>query len=107
MLDGPTVCQHDFQEASRNAYPGIYIPDCKPTGGYKDVQCRGSYCFCVDKRGNELKGTRMSISEGRPRCDRPGTLHVSRCSYKFFSVNERPFTCELKLVCLQMRLFLM
>lgn len=72
-VDGPTVCQHHFQEASRNTFPGIYIPDCKPSGGYEDVQCRGSYCFCVDKRGNELKGTRMSVSEGRPRCDRPGT----------------------------------
>ena len=68
-----TVCQYQFQKASRNGFPGVYVPDCKTTGGYKDVQCRGSYCFCVDKRGNELKGTKKSISEGRPDCNRPGT----------------------------------
>jgi len=56
-----------------NAVPGAFIPQCTPDGGYDQVQCRGSVCYCVDKRGNEIQGTKLPTGDGRPQCDNPGT----------------------------------
>ena len=74
-----TVCQHQYQQQSASSVPGVFIPRCKPDGSYDDVQCRGSVCFCVDRRGHELRGTRVSIGEGSPKCAMPGVV-------KFFNI---------------------
>ncbi|KAK3737700.1 hypothetical protein QZH41_008039 [Actinostola sp. cb2023] len=68
----PTVCQYKYQMSSVNAVPGAFIPQCTPDGGYDQVQCRGSVCYCVDKRGNEIQGTKLPIGDGRPQCHSPG-----------------------------------
>ncbi|KAJ8415766.1 hypothetical protein AAFF_G00403230 [Aldrovandia affinis] len=63
-----------FRAAFQNSRPGacqrdpsvLYIPQCTETGRYRQVQCQGSECWCVDSRGAEVTGLR---SEGRrPRC---------------------------------------
>lgn len=72
----PTVCQYQYRQQTSNAAPGTFIPRCKPDGSYNDVQCRGSVCYCVDRRGNELPGTRVSIGEGSPNCATPGMTIV-------------------------------
>ena len=40
--------------------PGAFIPRCNEEGYYKATQCHGStgQCWCVDKYGNELAGSR-------------------------------------------------
>lgn len=40
---------------------GAFIPSCKMTGDYEEIQCHGStgFCWCVDEFGNELPGTRI------------------------------------------------
>lgn len=68
----PTVCQYQYQQQKDNAARGAFIPRCKPDGSYDDVQCRGSVCYCADRRGHELSGTRVSIGAGSPQCATPG-----------------------------------
>ncbi|XP_043117353.1 thyroglobulin [Puntigrus tetrazona] len=44
----------------------LYVPQCTEDGRYREVQCHGSECWCVDSRGLEMKGSR--ITGTRPRC---------------------------------------
>uniref|UniRef100_A0A673G072 Thyroglobulin n=1 Tax=Sinocyclocheilus rhinocerous TaxID=307959 RepID=A0A673G072_9TELE len=43
-----------------------YVPQCTEDGRYQEVQCQGSECWCVDSRGLEITGSRITGS--RPRC---------------------------------------
>ncbi len=43
-----------------------YVPQCTKDGRYQEVQCQGSECWCVDSRGLEITGSRITGS--RPRC---------------------------------------
>uniref|UniRef100_A0A671QW17 Thyroglobulin n=1 Tax=Sinocyclocheilus anshuiensis TaxID=1608454 RepID=A0A671QW17_9TELE len=43
-----------------------YMPQCTEDGRYQEVQCQGSECWCVDSRGLEITGSRITGS--RPRC---------------------------------------
>ena len=54
---------------------GAYAPQCHADGTYKDTQCHSStgYCWCVDKEGNELRGSRYRFET--PEC--------KRCKYNF------------------------
>ncbi|XP_019274485.2 nidogen-1 [Panthera pardus] len=40
--------------------PGLFVPECDEHGHYVPTQCHGStgYCWCVDRDGRELEGTR-------------------------------------------------
>jgi hypothetical protein len=69
---GQTECEYRRDTASANAVPGAPILQCTPNGGYDKVQCRGSSCYCVDNRGNEIQGTTLAIADGKPKCDNPG-----------------------------------
>jgi hypothetical protein len=69
-LAGLTICQKERQIAigwTGIAAPGQFVPKCKINGAYELVQCRGSaeFCWCVDKDGNEMSGTRR---RGKPIC---------------------------------------
>lgn len=50
----------------------VFSPECNQDESFKPVQCHKStgYCWCVDKRGNEIWGTRIS---GKPNCSEIGT----------------------------------
>ncbi|XP_053155988.1 nidogen-1 isoform X2 [Hemicordylus capensis] len=60
-----TRCQHE-QEQSMSLAPrgprpvGHFIPQCDIYGNYLPTQCHSStgYCWCVDRDGNEIDGTR-------------------------------------------------
>ncbi|XP_037080107.1 proteoglycan Cow-like [Pollicipes pollicipes] len=47
--------------------PGAYLPSCDSDGFYRPTQCHGSQCWCADRYGVELKGTRGR--RGTTRCD--------------------------------------
>ncbi|XP_051506488.1 CD74 molecule, major histocompatibility complex, class II invariant chain a isoform X2 [Myxocyprinus asiaticus] len=55
-------------ESVKEVRPGFFRPQCDEQGNYLPLQCWHStgYCWCVDKDGNEIKGTRI---RGRPKCD--------------------------------------
>ncbi|KAF6073542.1 nidogen 1 [Phyllostomus discolor] len=46
---------------------GLFVPECDEYGNYVPTQCHGStgYCWCVDRDGRELEGTRTRM---RPPC---------------------------------------
>uniref|UniRef100_A0A663N0X7 Nidogen 1 n=1 Tax=Athene cunicularia TaxID=194338 RepID=A0A663N0X7_ATHCN len=63
-----TKCQHEREVAlgsggaffSREIRIGHFIPQCDEHGNYLPTQCHSSteYCWCVDRDGNEIDGTR-------------------------------------------------
>ncbi|XP_068180607.1 thyroglobulin [Antennarius striatus] len=46
--------------------PSAFVPSCTVGGGFQEVQCHGGRCWCVDRRGREVPGSR--VSGRRPRC---------------------------------------
>uniref|UniRef100_A0A8C7AV30 Nidogen 1 n=1 Tax=Neovison vison TaxID=452646 RepID=A0A8C7AV30_NEOVI len=49
--------------------PGLFVPECDEHGHYMPTQCHGStgQCWCVDRDGRELEGTRTRPGM-RPPC---------------------------------------
>ena len=77
LAAGLTPCLKDRLEAYGLDIvppPGRFVPECKRTGEYKGLQCHGStgYCWCVDKNGKEIRGTRKRGSP--PLCYQDGRL---------------------------------
>ena len=64
-----TPCQKEFSEKSRNwLLKGRQLPRCNPDGSYSQKQCHKSYCFCVNKDGVRIYGSRKNISDGDVMC---------------------------------------
>lgn len=63
-----------YIDLSRNPVPGQYIPWCNPDGSFYWLQCYSSFCFCVDKDGNEFRATRLDNAAGRPKCTERGNM---------------------------------
>lgn len=89
-----TDCQKRYVELSKNPVSGQYIPWCKPDGGYYWRQCYGSYCFCVDQYGKEVKNTRVYSSNGTPKCSKDGKNFFP---YFHFFIAACQFMCPHKL----------
>ena len=85
---GIKLCKkHKDAQVSRDQRPlvGAFVPSCKVNGDYEETQCHGStgYCWCVDRLGNELPGTR---TRGKPNCTHSGMIfNVKLCSVNMFS----------------------
>ncbi|XP_018413880.1 PREDICTED: nidogen-2 [Nanorana parkeri] len=65
-----------FQGQPRGPRPpivGAFVPECDEEGNYVPLQCHGStgHCWCVDKNGNEVDGTRRPPGRGTPECGIP------------------------------------
>uniref|UniRef100_G1TAQ7 Uncharacterized protein n=1 Tax=Oryctolagus cuniculus TaxID=9986 RepID=G1TAQ7_RABIT len=56
-------------DAQRPRPPGLFVPECDEHGHYSPTQCHGStgYCWCVDRDGREVEGTRTRPGM-RPPC---------------------------------------
>ncbi|XP_071972207.1 nidogen-2 isoform X1 [Engystomops pustulosus] len=52
---------------------GLFVPECDSEGNYLPVQCHGStgHCWCVNKDGEEIEGTRKGPGRGEPNCGVP------------------------------------
>uniref|UniRef100_A0A803YHI8 Nidogen 1 n=1 Tax=Meleagris gallopavo TaxID=9103 RepID=A0A803YHI8_MELGA len=71
-----TKCQREKEVAlgsggtffQREIRVGQFIPQCDEHGNYVPTQCHGStgYCWCVDRDGNEIDGTRSGLSTAAP-----------------------------------------
>lgn len=59
-VGGLSPCQRAQQNATTVPFGTSYLIRCKQDGSYEEVQCSGStgFCWCVDKRGNELEGSK-------------------------------------------------
>ncbi|XP_065257208.1 nidogen-1 [Emys orbicularis] len=73
-----TKCQREQEQAlasrgssySQRPIPvGQFVPQCDEHGNYQPTQCHSStgYCWCVDRNGNEIDGTRTGPGI-RPPC---------------------------------------
>ena len=53
----------------------MFIASCQADGSFDPIQCHNmtGYCWCVDKHGNELAGTRQW---GKPNCTDLGRLNT-------------------------------
>ncbi|KAJ8393239.1 hypothetical protein AAFF_G00063110 [Aldrovandia affinis] len=56
--------------------PGKYVPTCDALGAYEPTQCHGSIgqCWCVDRNGLEIPGTRTGPGSSRPMCIDQGVV---------------------------------
>ncbi|KAM9364369.1 nidogen-1 [Pholidichthys leucotaenia] len=70
----PTQCESHRESvltSPRGPRPAVgqYIPTCDENGAYEPMQCHGStgHCWCVDRNGQEIPGTR-SRPGNRPMC---------------------------------------
>ena len=68
---GIQLCKKHKEANSASDNKPPFVPSCKVTGDYEEIQCHGStgFCWCVDKFGNEMEGTRTSR---QPNCTHPG-----------------------------------
>ena len=82
--DEKTKCQREYLAASKNPGSGHFKPRCDLNGSYADVQCRGSDCYCADKDGNEIVGTKTPVVSGKPNCKKPCMF---RCLLRFERFN--------------------
>jgi len=57
-------CYKRLQAA--NTQPGSYVASCDSAGLYQPTQCDGRQCWCVDRQGRQLAGTRAR--RGHTRC---------------------------------------
>lgn len=79
-----TLCEMDLLRARGwlidDQSTAVFMPVCRPDGSYVPEQCDSSIgqCWCVDKNGNELVGTRVS---GSPAC-------TSQCKFAILSLTR-------------------
>ena len=74
--DKLSPCQEAYKKATQNPKVGSYIPRCKDDGSFENIQCEGEsgHCWCVDKDGSEIPGTRTT---GNLQCPDPGIVNES------------------------------
>ena len=63
---------------------GLLVVSCRPDGSFESIQCHDAtgYCWCVDRNGNELAGTRQW---GKPNCTTSGMPGSCLNPYRMFS----------------------
>ncbi|KAM4663238.1 nidogen-2 [Discoglossus pictus] len=66
------------ESGPRGPPPGMYVPECNEEGHYTPLQCHGStgQCWCVNKNGEEIEGTRTARGAPRPQCDDSSQLNT-------------------------------
>ncbi|XP_048580646.1 fibrillin-1 isoform X2 [Nematostella vectensis] len=81
-----TTCQLEKQKADDQLsgdvpIGGLFVPRCADDGSYLPVQCHDSVgqCWCVDKNGLEIDGTRM---RGTPKCNVTIEKNKTHCQKK-------------------------
>ena len=67
---GPTLCQRQLQMYMRADDHRQLEPSCNQDGSFRDIQCYGAECYCVDSRGVEIQRTRKNFIDGKPICEK-------------------------------------
>ncbi|XP_072031734.1 papilin-like isoform X2 [Amphiura filiformis] len=69
-----TECQRHrnrlLVDTQTSTQPGQYVPQCNLDGEYEEMQCYTStgFCWCVNKNGEEIDGTRTPPGFDQPNC---------------------------------------
>ncbi|XP_060117458.1 nidogen-2 [Heteronotia binoei] len=71
-----TRCEHERLYASQQGSPlpgGPHVPQCDDQGNYRPLQCHSSTgeCWCVDREGREVTGSRTPPGTSPPPCGAP------------------------------------
>lgn len=76
-----TPCQKRKKEALKRPPLGRFVPQCKSDGSFKEKQCHSSIgqCWCVDKSGREIEGTRTRGYLNCSRSECPAHLKKFDC----------------------------
>lgn len=76
-----TVCQSRRDECLENAPQGHHIPQCKADGSFEERQCLHltRECWCVDRNGNELPGTRSLNTRDCSLLGKSNTNDIATC----------------------------
>lgn len=82
--DKKTKCRDEYHAALKNPSSGRFKPRCNLDGTYAKVQCSGSDCYCADKDGNEIMGTKTPMVAGKPVCEKPGMCFWPRFFQLYF-----------------------
>lgn len=67
-FDKLSPCRKRLVYWLKNPHPDEHLPWCRADGSFNHMQCYGSHCYCVNEKGNEIPGTKISVSAGRPVC---------------------------------------
>lgn len=84
LLDDVSACIKDQVQASAWSadFAIVFSPECNQDGSFKTVQCQKStgYCWCVDRQGSEIWGTRI---RGQPKCTDLGKCNADPLYFEF------------------------
>lgn len=90
---GHSVKLTKCEDERENPHPALdYIPTCDNKGRYRPIQCVNiwsKFCFCVNKKGEEVYGTRRKTKEEVPNCR---IRKPSKCElelYEIFDVHDK------------------
>ena len=72
-----TKCQKEVQWRLMTAHP--FVPVCKRDGSFEHAQCSAGECWCVDKSGDEIAGTR---GNGTVECTGTG-VKIKAISWRY------------------------
>ncbi|KAJ7381089.1 hypothetical protein OS493_004687 [Desmophyllum pertusum] len=67
-IDAKSLCWTRFQQSIRSASAGSHVPWCRPDGNFSPLQVQASQFFCINDRGDEVAGTSVDVSPGKPDC---------------------------------------
>ena len=87
-------CIHLQKQMQSKPLQGFYIPRCTPSGDFEQVQCQHSLsqCWCVDKGGREIAGSRRQTDTGSSvfTCDPQDNMNGIVLATQRPGVNSRP-----------------
>lgn len=80
-----SACRKRLLSWMKNSHRDKHFPWCRADGSFNPMQCYGSYCYCVNEKGIEMPGTKISTSMGRPVCTFTSRRESNRMTF-FFSI---------------------
>lgn len=84
-IDTQSLCWIRYQKRIRSTSTGSHVPWCRLDGSFSPLQVQGSQFFCISNRGDEIAGTSVDVSLGKPDCSAASKCHKHLKKYTEFS----------------------
>ena len=68
VAETDSLCWKRYQQNIKSGIPGSHVPWCRSDGSFSPLQVQSSQFFCVNKMGDEVSGTSVDMSLGKPDC---------------------------------------